>query len=84
VLLDLNSPRMNGIELLDEIRKDSALKDSIVFVLTTSNTAEDKVAAYEKQVAGYIVKEKAGKDFAKLTCMLENYWRVIEFPPQRT
>jgi len=83
VLLDLSLPRMNGIEFLDEIRKDNVLKDSIVFVLTTSNTNEDKAAAYDKQVAGYIVKEKAGKDFAKLTCMLDNFWRAVEFPPPK-
>ena len=39
-----------------------------------------QTATYDKQVAGYIVKEKAGKDFAKLTCMLDNFWRAVEFP----
>src|SRR5690349_16771786 len=60
ILLDLNMPRMNGLEFLRAIRQDAALKSSVVFILTTSNREEDKWAAYNDQVAGYILKEKAG------------------------
>ena len=81
VLLDLNMPRMNWVEFLNEIRRDPKLKDTIVFVLTTSKSDSDKVAAYEKNVAGYLVKANAGDDFVKLVDLLDYYWRVIEFPP---
>ena len=81
VLLDLNMPRMNGIEFLEEIREDPRLRKLVVFVLTTSKADEDKVAAYEKNVAGYIVKSDVGNDFMRVVTMLDHYWRVVELPP---
>lgn len=83
VLLDLNLPRMGGIELLQKIRKDPELHDSIVFVLTTSASDEDKVASYQLNVAGYIVKSDVGQGFMRLIELLDHYWRVVEFPPRR-
>ncbi|MEZ4711763.1 MAG: response regulator [Caldilineaceae bacterium] len=82
ILLDINMPQMNGIEFLSELRQDEALKSSIVFVLTTSNRHEDKMAAYNKQVAGYILKSRAGDDFEDIVKLLTTYHRVIEFPPE--
>jgi CheY-like chemotaxis protein len=81
ILLDLNMPRMSGIEFLQEIRRDAHLKRSIIFVLTTSNRDEDKIAAYNHQVAGYLVKSQLGDDFQRLTEILHIYWQTIEFPP---
>jgi len=81
ILLDLNLPRMNGIEFLAALRDDEALRDSIVFVLSSSDDDRDKLAAYEKHVAGYVVKSKAGEDFMNLIGMLDHYWRIVEFPP---
>ena len=81
ILLDLNMPRMNGIEFLEEVRQNPDIKDSVIFVLTTSNDDRDKVAAYEKNVAGYLVKSNAGTDFVNLIEFLEHYWRYIELPP---
>ncbi len=83
ILLDLNMPQMNGIEFLEELRKDPDLNDSLVFVLTTSDDDRDKVAAYEKHVAGYMVKAKAGEDFLHLMELLDGYWRYVEFPPEK-
>lgn len=83
ILLDLNMPRMNGIEFLEEIRSDELLRHSIVFVLTTSDDDRDKVAAYDKHVAGYMVKSKAGEDFMQLIGLLDHYWRVVEMPPYK-
>ena len=82
ILLDINMPRMNGIEFLQELRKDAELERSIVFMLTTSNRDEDKLAAYDEQIAGYLVKARAGEEFADLISMLNSYWRVVEFPPE--
>ena len=80
VLLDLNMPRMNGLEFLKVIRGDPKLRDAVVFVLTTSKRDEDRVASYDIGVAGYILKERAGADFLDLTAMLHAYWRVVELP----
>lgn len=82
ILLDLNMPRMNGLEFLDVLRQDPHLRRNIVFVLTTSNLEEDKVAAYDRQVAGYLVKSQLGDDFLRLTQLLDTYWQAIEFPPE--
>jgi CheY-like chemotaxis protein len=82
ILLDINMPRMNGLEFLDTIRADSHLKRAIVFMLTTSSADEDMTRAYEKNVAGYIVKNRAGDGFLKAVTMLDHYWRVVELPKE--
>jgi CheY-like chemotaxis protein len=80
VLADINMPRMNGIELIKTMRQDEVLKRSIVFMLTTSRNDEDVVAAYELNVAGYILKSRAGEDFANVVHLIDCYWRVVEMP----
>ena len=80
LLVDLNMPRMNGIDLVRELRADRQLSDSIVFMLTTSRSEEDKVAAYELNIAGYIIKATAGEDFMNLVRLLDCYWRIVELP----
>jgi CheY-like chemotaxis protein len=80
VLLDLNLPRLNGVELLREIRSDPELHDSIVFVLTTSKRDEDRMASYDLNVAGYVVKSDVGSGFIRLIELLDHYWRIVEFP----
>ncbi len=80
ILLDINMPRMNGIELLREIRADEALKTSIVFMLTTSATEEDRIGAYEYNVAGYLLKNQVMDTFNNALEMLDHYWKVVEFP----
>ena len=84
ILLDLNMPRMGGIEFLEALRGDPKIEDSIVFVLTTSDQDKDKVAAYSNHVAGYIVKSRAGTDFANVISLLEVYRRHVEFPPPKS
>lgn len=83
ILLDLNMPRMTGIEFLDELRKDENLHRTVVFMLTTSQAERDKLAAYEHHVAGYVAKSKAGDDFTKLIEMLDHYWRIVELPVEK-
>jgi CheY-like chemotaxis protein len=80
LLVDLNMPRMNGIELVEALRKDRELRSGIVFMLTTSSRDEDKLAAYDLNVAGYIVKQRAGQDFQRLIDMMQGYWRIVELP----
>ena len=80
ILLDLNMPRMNGIEFLKELRQDPELRKSIVFVMTTSDADEDMVAAYDLGVAAYILKSNPANAFLEATALLDTYWRVVEFP----
>ncbi|MCL4861108.1 MAG: response regulator [Caldilineaceae bacterium] len=82
ILLDINMPRMNGIEFLHALRQDVTLKRSIVFVLTTSNSDEDKMAAYDEQIAGYLLKSQAGDDFMNVIRLLDSYQAAVEFPPE--
>ncbi len=66
ILLDLNMPRMGGLEFLDKLRADPEHEKAVVFVLTTSDAPEDRAAAYEHRVAGYIVKDRMGDDLLDL------------------
>jgi CheY-like chemotaxis protein len=83
VILDINMPRMNGLELLRKIRADEKLRDTIVFMLTTSNADEDKFEAYDLHVAGYMPKSDMGNSFVSAVTLVENYWKVVEFPEAR-
>ena len=80
ILLDLNMPRMGGVEFLEELRKDEDLKKSVVFIMTTSGADKDKVEAYNLGVAGYILKSNPANAFLEATALLDIYWRVVEFP----
>jgi CheY-like chemotaxis protein len=78
VLLDLNMPKMNGIEFLRELRGDPALAPTSVVVLTTSNDDRDKVEAYNLNVAGYLLKPVTFASFVELTAALNKYWTLSE------
>ena len=80
VLLDLNMPRMNGIEFLNELRADPRLHQTPVFVLTTSSDERDIDAAYGQHVAGYLLKSEAGRDFMNFMPLLDKYLVSIQFP----
>ena len=80
ILLDLNMPRMGGLEFIAEVRQDPRLSNSVVFVLTTSKSDEDLSAAYRSHVAGYIVKSEIGDSFGNLVQMLDAYWQIVELP----
>jgi CheY-like chemotaxis protein len=80
VLLDLNMPRMNGIEFLRELRGDAALQHTPVVVLTTSNDERDKIEAYNLNVAGYLLKPVTFINFVELMAALNKYWSLVELP----
>ncbi|WP_437547580.1 response regulator [Sorangium sp. So ce327] len=80
VLLDLNMPRMNGIEFLRELRADVSLRATPVVVLTTSNDDRDKVDAYDLNVAGYLLKPVTFLSFVELMTALNRYWTLVEMP----
>ena len=80
VLLDLNMPRMNGIEFLQELRNDPELAVTPVVVLTTSNDDQDKVNAYNMNVAGYLLKPVTFQNFCDVMVALNKYWSLVELP----
>lgn len=80
ILLDINMPKMNGIEFLQELRQDETLKSTPVVVLTTSDADQDRLDAYRLNVAGYILKPVAFKTFAEVIDSLNQYWAICEIP----
>ncbi|MFO0746271.1 MAG: response regulator [Myxococcota bacterium] len=80
VLLDINMPKMNGIEFLREIRKDPELHILTVVVLTTSNDDRDRIEAYQLNVAGYLLKPVTFSEFVDVMATLNKYWALMEMP----
>ncbi len=80
VLLDLNMPKMNGIEFLEALRADPALSSTPVVVLTTSNDDQDKIDAYNFNVAGYLLKPVTFSNFCERMATLDKYWTLVEMP----
>ncbi len=80
VLLDINMPRMNGLEFLQELRQDESLRSIPVVVLTTSDADRDRFEAYRLNVAGYILKPVTFATFAEVMAALNQYWALCEIP----
>ncbi|WP_035993005.1 response regulator [Leptolyngbya sp. KIOST-1] len=80
VLLDINMPKMNGLEFLQELRRDASLRSTPVVVLTTSDADQDRLEAYRLNVAGYILKPVTFATFADVMASLNQYWALCEIP----
>jgi CheY-like chemotaxis protein len=80
ILLDLNMPKMNGLEFLRAIREDPELRPLTVVVLTTSDDERDRIEAYNLNVAGYILKPVTFTAFVEAMATLNKYWTINEFP----
>lgn len=80
ILLDLNMPKMNGLEFLHKLREHPELKLTPVIVLTTSDEDRDRVEAYNLNVAGYILKPVTFGNFAEVMIALNKYWTLCEMP----
>ncbi|MBE9079005.1 response regulator [Romeria aff. gracilis LEGE 07310] len=78
ILLDLNMPKMNGIEFLKALRQDPELQTIPVIVLTTSDQEQDRIKAYNFNVAGYILKPVTFAKFADVVSALNQYWTLCE------
>jgi CheY-like chemotaxis protein len=80
ILLDLNMPRMNGIEFLKIAKKDETLKKIPVVVLTTSREDQDKVDSFNFGVAGYMIKPVDYRKFVEVVRTIDLYWTLSELP----
>jgi CheY-like chemotaxis protein len=80
ILVDINMPRMDGIEFMKELRADPDLKSSTAFILSTSKRDEDQMSAYNFNIAGYIEKQNAGVNFLNLITLLGYYISIVELP----
>ena len=80
ILLDLNMPKMNGIEFLKVTKNDAELRQIPVIVLTTSRDDRDKVESFKLSVAGYIVKPTDYRKFVDAMKTVDLYWSLSEMP----
>jgi len=80
IILDLNTPKMNGIEFLKIAKADKTLKKIPVVVLTTSSQQQDIVECFKLSVAGYIVKSIDYANFAKAISTINLYWTLSKLP----
>jgi len=82
ILLDLNLPKINGLEVLAKIKEDDRLKRLPVIVLTISEREEDMVKAYNSGAASYMTKPVDSKDFERLIQTVQEYWRIARIPSE--
>ncbi len=80
ILLDLNMPRMNGIEFLREVKKREEFRRIPVVVLTTSREERDRVDSFENNVAGYMIKPVDYMQFVETIRTIDMYWTLSELP----
>ena len=78
ILLDLNMPKMNGIEFLEIVKADDLLQKIPVVVLTTSREEQDIVESFKLSVAGYMVKAVDYKKFVEMVRTIDLYWTLSE------
>lgn len=80
ILLDLNMPRMNGIEFLQEVKRTPLLKRTPVVILTTSKEDNDRFESFDLGIAGYIIKPVDYAQFVEAMRAVNLYWTLSEFP----
>ncbi|MEJ8802949.1 response regulator [Pontibacter sp. H249] len=73
ILLDINMPKMNGIEFLTELRREPEFSHIPVFIMTTSNEETDRMAAQRLNVSGYVVKPLSFDNFEKSHSSLDSF-----------
>ena len=80
ILLDLNMPRITGLEFLRIVKSDAQLKRIPVVVLTTSTDEQDKIESFNLGAAGYMVKPVDYRQFVEVVRTIDRYWTVSELP----
>jgi CheY-like chemotaxis protein len=80
IFLDLNMPKMNGIEFLKVMKNDNSMKRVPVIVLTTSQIEQDKIESFDLGVAGYMIKPVDYLQFVETMRTIDMYWTLSELP----
>ncbi len=80
ILLDLDMPKMNGIEFLEIAKKDTSIKRIPVIVLTTSKEQQDRTESFNLGVAGYMIKPVDYVQFIEVIKTIHLYWTLSELP----
>lgn len=80
ILLDINLPRMDGLEFLKRIRKDPRHQNHVVFALTTSESQADIYQAYDLNISGYMLKSEVGDGFVDVIGLVDGYSICIQAP----
>jgi CheY-like chemotaxis protein len=80
ILLDLNMPKMGGVEFMKIAKADDRLKRVPVVILTTSRAEQDRVATFHLGAAGYIMKPMEHDDFVEMMDKIYQYWELTLFP----
>ena len=83
VLLDLRLPKLDGLEVLRQIKTSHELRDIPVVMLSTSEDEADVIAAYTLHANGYLIKPLDVEEFASMSAALVTYWLGWNYPPQR-
>ena len=83
ILLDINMPKMNGLEFLERAKADEKLKGLPVIILTTSQDEQDIVESYNHSVAGYMLKPVSYDEFLKTVEAINKYWNTSKLPNQK-
>jgi CheY-like chemotaxis protein len=81
VLLDLKMPRVDGLEVLRQIKSDPQLKMIPVVVMTSSREEQDLVTSYQLGVNAYVVKPVQFKEFVEAVKLVGAFWAVVNEPP---
>ena len=83
ILLDLNMPRMDGRQVLADLKADPVLRRIPVVVLTSSDAEEDVIRSYDLQANAYVTKPVGLRGFSKIIEAIESFWfTVVKFPPE--
>ncbi len=80
IILDLNMPKMNGIEFLKIVRSNPRLKNMPIVVLTTSKEQQDKLNTFDLNVSGYMIKPVDFNQFKDMIKTIHHYWELSELP----
>lgn len=81
ILLDINMPRLNGLELLEIIKKDAVLGHIPVVILTTSESEEDILKSYQLHVSSYVRKPVEFVEFLAAVQQIQEYWfSIVKYP----
>jgi len=82
IFLDLNLPKISGLEVLEKIKQNEKLRRIPVIVLTMSKREEDRIRAYDSGASSYIQKPATSSEFIRAINTVRDYWEVAELPPE--